>query len=229
MIVQRGGTVLCQRQAPPLLQLLRPSFTPRFASPLEAGASRGALRQADSRGRREAPRHGPTPTVQGPAKNARSDTNGEPRWPSIVRCGGHSSARASRHAGTWSLPPASPAWTRNAPSSVRSSPSRVDSYDTLGRRTCTAGECSVVCSSTQQRYQPVTTTSLSATVAGAIPGSRAPGRTAPRAVDERDGRPSGGKTMPGAPDPRGSTGGWIQSSNCDRRRTLLPSPNTSAP
>lgn len=47
------------------------------------------------------------------------------------------------------LPQARPAWTRNAPGSLRSRPSRVDSWAILGRRTCTAGECSSSCSSTQ--------------------------------------------------------------------------------
>ena len=35
------------------------------------------------------------------------------------------------------------------PNSLRSSPRRVDSGETFGRRTCTAGEWSISCSSTQ--------------------------------------------------------------------------------
>lgn len=52
-----------------------------------------------------------------------------------ARLGSRSALSASRQASTWSLPPDRPAWTRNAPSSVRSSPRRVDSCDNLGRRT----------------------------------------------------------------------------------------------
>ena len=42
-----------------------------------------------------------------------------------------------------------PGLDEDAPNSDRSSPSRVDSWETFGRRTCTAGECSRSCSSTQ--------------------------------------------------------------------------------
>jgi hypothetical protein len=56
---------------------------------------------------------------------------------------------ASRQARASSLPPDRQAWTSNAPSSDRARPSRVDSWETFGRRTWTAGECSRSNSSTQ--------------------------------------------------------------------------------
>ena len=71
------------------------------------------------------------------------------RWPrSEPRCSmsiGHASdtrspSNPSRQARAWSVGPAAAAWAMNAPSSMRSSPSVVDSVSIFGRRTCSAGD-----------------------------------------------------------------------------------------
>ena len=72
-------------------------------------------------------------TTRCPLANARSDSSA-PQASDTRRA-----FSASRQARALSLPPDSPAWTRNAPSSERSSPSRVDSGETFGRRTSASG------------------------------------------------------------------------------------------